>query len=74
MSGKVAAASSADLDKLRAFLNWVAAVCGKTYARKGDAFSLADDEAHHKILDRIEEEFGEKVILENEDKKLSSLR
>ena len=59
---------------LWAVIDWVAAVSGKTFARKGDSAMLADDEAHHKILDKIREELGEEVITRNQDRKLTSFR
>jgi hypothetical protein len=64
----------AENKKLWAFVDWVATVSGKTFARKGDAATLADDEGHHRLLDRLEEEFGEETIIRNQDKKLTSRR
>jgi len=61
-------------DKMKALLEWITAVSGKTFARRGDAASLADDEAVHMVLGRIEEDLGEEFVKSNENKKLTSRR
>lgn len=48
----------------------VAAVIGKTYAVRGDDFTLTDDEANTRIRDLLDE-LDNKLIERNKNKRLS---
>ncbi|HEY6327850.1 MAG TPA: hypothetical protein VI756_00835 [Blastocatellia bacterium] len=72
MSSRTAVADASA--KYRTCLGKIVAVCCKTYARMGDAATVADDEALGIILDTIEDEMGESFILENKNKKVTVRR